>query len=132
MARQGKSFYELSANAAADLSGKQYHFVRLSAADAVNQSSDAADRDFAGVLQNKPQANEAATVRRGGIQKVVAGASGSVHALITTNGSGRATAVLSGSNSLVVGRYLEAPGADGNIVTAEIFQTPYVWPGLEI
>ncbi len=132
MAEQGKAFYTVSANAAADLSAKQYHLMRFSAADTVNQSSDAADRNFAGVLQNKPQANEAATLRRGGKCKVVAGASGSVHALITANGSGRATAVLSGSNALVIGRYLEAPGANGDIVTAEIFETPYVWAGLAI
>lgn len=132
MAEQGKSFYNQTATAAADLSAKQYHLMRFSAANTVNQSSLATDIDYAGVLQNTPESGEHATIRRGGKCKVVAGAATSFMDLITTNGSGRAIAVLSGTNQLVVGRLLEAASADGDIVTAEIFETPYVWAGLAI
>ena len=43
--------------AGADLSGKQYHIVRQSAALVTNMASLATDVTIAGVLQNKPQNN---------------------------------------------------------------------------
>lgn len=132
MGEQGKAIYVQTAIAAADLSDKLYHLVRFSAAKTVNQSSLSTDLDYAGVLQNTPESGEHASIRRGGKGKVVAGAAVTVFSLITTNGSGRAAAVASGSNSIVVGRLLEASAADGDIVTAEIFETPYVWAGLAI
>lgn len=122
----------LAAVAAADLSGKQYHAVRHSAAGQVNQSSDAADTAYAGVLLNKPEANEHATVGRGGIGKITCGAAVSANALITTNGSGRAVAISSGDTSMVIGRVLEAATADGDIVKAELFETPHMWPALAL
>lgn len=132
MSVAGPTIYAQTAQAAADLSGKLYHMVRFSGAGLVNQSSLSTDLDYAGVLQNTPRSGEFASIERGGKGRIVAGASASVFALLTTNSSGRAVAVASGSNSIVAGRFLEAPGADGDIVTAEVFETPYVWPGLAI
>lgn len=132
MAVQGKSFFEQTLKANADLSSKQYHFMRYAGEGLTNQSSNSADNAFAGVLQNKPESGEFATVQRGGKQKVTAGGSISANTLITTNGSGRATAVSSGSNDLVIGITLEAASADGNVVSADIYQTPTRWGGLAI
>ena len=104
--------------AAADLSGKQYHLLRLSAAEVCNQASNSADSAAIGVLHNKPGSGEAASVTFFGMSKVTAGGSLGVGALFTTNGSGRATAATSGS--YVYGRTLEATTADGDIFTGWI------------
>ncbi len=107
--------HAITHKAAADLSGKQYHFLRYSAADTVNQSSLSSAEDFAGVLQNKPNAaNRAATVIVGGETKITAGGALTVNDLVTTNGSGRAAAAASGD--MVMGRVLETAGADGDRV----------------
>lgn len=105
--------------AAADLSAKRYHLVRLSAADNVNQASNPGGTDNLGVLQNKPESGEAATVIMGGMAKVVAGSSMAVGALFTTSASGRAVtaAPASGVAAYVYGQVLEAPTADGDIVS---------------
>lgn len=110
--------------AAADLSGKQYHFVRASAANACNQSSLASDTAVLGVLQNNPQSGQAATIAQQGLSKVVAGGSITVNALVTTNGSGRAAAAVSGD--MVMGRALEAAANDGEVITVAL-QPPVRW-----
>lgn len=117
--------------AAADLSGKQYHIVRLSAADKCDQASYNLDTNIIGVLQNKPQAGEFATIADGGISKVVAGGTVSVGNPVTTNGSGRAVAVTSGSNARVIGTALEAASADGDVISVRL-NRPYPWPGIAV
>jgi len=112
--------------AAADLSGKQYHVMRLSAAETTNQASLATDSAIAGVLQNKPESGEAATVAYAGFSKVVAGAAVSANALITSNSSGRAVAVASGG--MAIGRAMIAAGADGDVIEALLFP-PVRWAG---
>ena len=118
-------------SAAADLTGKQYHIVRLSAAYTTNQASLATDINIAGVLQNKPSTNEHASVAFEGRGKVVAGAAINANAWITANSSGRATSVLSGLASMVVGRALEAAGADGDIIDV-MYGKPFPWPNIAI
>lgn len=115
--------------AAADLSGKQYHFIRVSAVGAVNQASEAANLNVRGVLQNKPQSGEFATIAIRGKTKCYAGAAIAQDALVTTNGSGRATTILSGTNGVITGRAVTAAGADGDIISIEL-QDPYPFPGL--
>ena len=117
--------------AAADLSGKQYHIVRMSAANQCNQASNATDLNIIGVLQNKPQAGEFATVADGGTSKVVAGGSVSVGNPVTTNGSGRAVAVSSGTNQVVIGTALDAATADGDVISVRLTR-PYPWPGIAV
>lgn len=112
--------------AAADLSGKQYHLVRLSAAWTVNQASEAANSALLGVLQNKPKSGEAATVADGGTSKVVAGAAITAGAVLSTNGSGRAIAVVSGA--VAFGQALTAAGADGDVISARLMK-PVRWAG---
>ncbi len=103
--------------ASGDLSGKQNHIVRAIGEGTCAQASLATDLAIVGVLVNKPQNGEAATVAFAGKAKVVAGATILANALITSDSSGRATSVLSGSSSLVIGRALEA-GAAGETITA--------------
>lgn len=126
MAEFGRQETLTGVQAAADLSGKQYHFVRLSAANQVNQASEAANSGLVGVLQNKPRSGEFATVAYAGLSKVVAGDAITVGDIITTNSSGRAVTVASGQ--MAAGRALEAAGANGDVITALLFP-PVRWAG---
>jgi hypothetical protein len=112
--------------AAADLSGKQYHFVRGSAAFATNQASDATASSVLGVLQNKPASGREATIAFMGGSKVVAGGAITANDIITTNSSGRAATVASGQMGL--GRAFEAAAADGDIISCLLFP-PVRWTG---
>ena len=110
-----------SAKASADLSDKQYHFVRNDAAGTVNVSSqgNGGAATIVGVLQNKPQADEAATIGMLGETKLVAGGSVAVNVWLTSDGTGRATAAASGD--LVAGKSLQAAGAAAEVFRAEVF-----------
>lgn len=112
--------------AAVNLSANIYQVMRLSAANACNIASNAVDSDMVGVLQNKPEANEAATIADSGLSKIMAGGALSVGDPLTCNGSGRAAAVTSGQ--VAFGRLLEAAGGDGDIVTCRLFP-PVRWSG---
>lgn len=116
----------LTLQAAADLSAKQYHFVRLSAAQKCNQASEAANSATVGVLQNKPKVDEFATVGFFGKSKIVAGGAVTAGDILTTNSSGRAAVVTSGQ--MAAGRSLDTAGADGDIITALLFP-PVKWFG---
>ena len=63
----------LALQAAVDLSAAQYTVVRGSAAGLCNIASNAAASSVLGILQNKPRANEAATIGFDGISKAIAG-----------------------------------------------------------
>ena len=104
--------------AAADLSGAQYALVRASAAGLTNIASLSTNSALVGVLQNKPLSGQAATVADFGLSKVIAGASATVNTYFTNDSSGRAVAAQSGD--MIIGRFLEAPGAGGDIVTARL------------
>lgn len=119
MAESGPLIQTLTAKAAADLSAKQYHFMRWSAADTVNQASHAAAQDFAGVLLTKPAAADRhAAIAVLGKVKIVAGGAVTVNDFITTNGSGRATAAASGD--MIMGRALQTAGADGEVISMQL------------
>lgn len=116
----------LARNADADLSGKQYHIVRLTASKGTNLASLATTSAIGGVLQTVSSSGDRASVGYHGVSKVVAGAAVADNAFFTTNGSGRAVTVTSGD--MTVGRALEAAGADGEVITSLIF-TPFRWSG---
>lgn len=126
MAEFGRLETLTGVEAAADLSGKQYHIMRYSAANNVNQGSLATDSALCGVLQNKPQSGDHATIGYLGISKIVAGAAITAGDIITTNSSGRAATVASGE--IAVGRALVAAGANGDIITSVLFP-PVRWAG---
>lgn len=113
--------------AGADLSAKQYHVVRQSAANTVDVASLATDSAICGVLDNKPTAagNEA-TVRDQGLAKIVAGGAITQGVHLTTQSAGRAIAVASGG--VAIGRALEAAGADGEVIAVRLY-TPVRWSG---
>ena len=122
---------ESFAASASAVSALQYHVARLIAADTVTLAGSQGNTDLIGVFQQVPSANgDAATVCLNGMTPIVCGSSISVNALITVSASGRAVglpaAPASGSNNAayVIGRVLEASGADGDIVTAWV-HAPY-------
>jgi len=112
--------FERSFEAEADLSAKQYYIMVLgTGANQVNAAS-AQGAASIGVLQNDPQAGEAAMVRFLGTTKVVAGAAITKGARITTGATGKAEAAATGD--YVIGRALEAAAADGDIIEIMLVQ----------
>lgn len=101
-----------------DARTNQYHIMRADAAGITDVASNPGGdgNEVIGVLQNKPNSGQAATIAYLGETKVVAGnATVTVNALLTTNGSGRAVDATSGD--FVVGQALEATsGGDGEII----------------
>jgi len=120
------SKFTFTAAAAADLSSFQYHIMRLSAANTVNVASQDTNSGMVGVLLNKPESGEAASIQYAGMGKVYAGAAITAGAILTNNGSGRAVAA--GSGDMACARALEAAGAAGDIIDAVIFP-PVRWAG---
>lgn len=116
--------FETTAKADVDLSAVQYHILRNTGARTTNIASYNAGENGAGILQNKPKADEHATIRFGGRSFVVAGAAITANAYFTTNGSGRAIAASSGQ--FVYGRTLETAAADGDKVEC-VVNIPWFW-----
>ena len=107
--------------ASADLSGKQFYFVKLSGAGTVTVCAAATDVPI-GVLQNKPTSGQAAEVMMLGISKVSSDAALSRGNLIGTSGDGQADAKTPGTDTTeyVVGQVIEASTAAGGLATAVI------------
>lgn len=107
--------------AAADLSAKQYTFVKLDSNGKAAAASGATDIPI-GVLQNAPTAGQEAEVLVVGGTKIVAGAAIGEGALVGTSAAGKAVALVAGTDTTkyVAGTLLTESAADGNIVTAVI------------
>lgn len=107
--------------AAADLSTKQYFFVKIDSSGNAALCSGATDRPI-GVLQNNPTAGQAAEVLVVGGTKVVASASLDEGVLIGTTSAGKAGAKTPGTDTTnyVVGTVILASGADNQILTAVV------------
>lgn len=122
MAEYGRVSAYTVAQAAADLRTKEHHIMRFVSATTTDIASNAAAA-FAvgaiGVLINKPNSGQSASIGCNGESKVVVGAAVTAGRALATNGSGRA--VHAGSGDLVIGRALEAGGADGEVIRAMIF-----------
>lgn len=103
--------------AGADLSAKQYHFVKLASATTVDVCSAITDKPI-GVLQNTPTAGQAAEVCIFGITKVVADGILAAGNIIGTSNDGQADAIAPGTDTTVytMGQAIEVAAA-GNIVT---------------
>jgi hypothetical protein len=108
--------------AGADLSTKQYTFVKLNSSGQV--IAVAADTDVpVGVLQNNPVSGAEASVLIVGGTKIVASASaalGTVLAIGTTSAGKAVNRPVTDTTKYTLGIYLEAPGADGDIVAAVV------------
>ena len=107
--------------AGADLSTKQYTFVKLNASGEVIAAAAATDIPI-GVLQNNPTSGAEASVTIVGGTKIVAGAAIGEGALVGTGATGKAVALVAGTDTTkyVVGTLLTESGADGDIVSAVV------------
>ncbi len=127
MAFQSSPVLDFSFKAAEDLSGYQYHFVKI---DTSGKAAllDAVDEFPDGVLQNAPKEGEEATVRILGISKVVANASldeGTFVKALYSAGSDCGKAAFSdGTKNLTTGRVVGASGEDNDLCS--VLLTPYV------
>jgi hypothetical protein len=106
--------------AAADLSTKQYYFVKLASSTTVNVCAAVTDKPI-GILQNKPESGEQAIVRCFGVSKVSADATLAAGDVIGTAADGQAQPISLGSETTVhvCGQAIEA-GSAGETLTAFI------------
>ena len=107
----------------ATLGATKYILVQATAANRANMATNGTSSTILGVMQNNPAVDEAMSIACAGLSKVVAGDAVTVNAILTSNASGRAVAVVSGDLSIACGRALEAAGADGDVITAMLFHT---------
>ena len=107
--------------AAADLSAKQYYFVKIDSSGNAALCAAATDKPI-GVLQNTPTSGQSAEVLVSGGTKIVASASIDEGVLIGTASTGKADAKVPGTDTTeyVVGSVILASGADGDLLTAVI------------
>jgi len=108
-------------SASADLSGKQFYFVKMSGTRTVDVCSGATDKPI-GVLQNAPTSGKDAVVAYLGVSKVVASASIAVGALIGTDSAGKAAAKVPGTDTTnyICGQVVLASGANNDVLSAVI------------
>ena len=117
----------ITMDAAADISVHRYHAVVGTAAGQCNVASLNTNSAIMGVLQNKPQSGERATVAYSGKSKMQAGAAIAANAIITCNASGRAITAPN-SGVIAIGKALEAAGADGEYISV-LLMPPVRWAG---
>lgn len=106
--------------AAADLSGKQYYFVKLASESTVNVCSAVTDVPI-GVLQNTPASGESAQITVFGLSKVSADATLAAGDVIGTSADGQAQPLTVGTETTVYtcGQAITA-GDAGTLQTAFI------------
>lgn len=101
-----------------DLSSKKYYIAQLDASGNVEVGESATDL-LVGVIQNKPESGKAALIRNAGTSKVVASAAIAIGAFVTTTSAGKAVTTTT-DKDVVIGRALEAAGADGDIIEIQL------------
>lgn len=113
--------FAFTLEAAADLSAKQFHFVKANSASQIVAAGVGADDVAIGVLQNKPNAlGVAAKIHQTGISKVVVGAAVTAGVLVTTNAAGRGITATTGD--FVVGTAVTTGANDGEIISVLLGQ----------
>ena len=100
MAYEGAQIKVGQFTASADLSAKQYHFVKMSGDDTVTVCAAITDVPV-GVLQNAPASGGAAEVALFGVTKVVADGTLAAGNLIGTSADGQADAIAAGVDTTV-------------------------------
>lgn len=112
MAYKGSQPFKITLEAGADLSAKQYFFVKLDNNGKAVSCSAATDKPV-GVLQNKPTSGQAAEIVVVGLTKVSSDAALTIGALIGTSADGQADAKTPGTDTteFVVGTVLTTTGA---------------------
>ena len=101
MAYESPSINLGTLTAAADLSAKQYHFVKLASATTVNVCTATTDRAI-GILQNNPTSGQQAVIQIFGISKVVADGTIAFNNVIGTSADSQADAIVPGTDTSVV------------------------------
>lgn len=107
--------FKLSKEAGADLSAKQYHFVKLDANGRVIAIAAATDRPI-GILQNKPSAlGQAAELMCDGVSRLVGGGNVAKGDMLGTTAAGRAAAIVAGvdTTKYALGTVLDDSDNDG-------------------
>lgn len=119
MAYKASQPLKITLTASADLSAKQFYFVKVSGSGTVDVCSGATDKPV-GVLQNKPTSGQAAEIVVIGVTKVSSDAALTAGNLIGTSGDGQADAKTPGTDTTeyIVGQMLTTTGAAGVIGTA--------------
>ena len=118
MAYESPSITIGTLTAAADLSAKQYHFVKLASATTVNVCTGIADVPI-GILQNNPDtAGDPCVVQIFGLSKVVADGTLAAGNIIGTSADSQADAIGRGTDNSVtiMGQAIQAASA-GETVT---------------
>ncbi len=110
----------LSIPAGADLSAKQYTFVKISGTGVI--AAAAATDIPVGVLLNDPASGETAAVAVSGVVKVKASAAIVAGVLVGTTATGTAVTLVAGTDTTkyILGRAITAAGAAGDIITVAI------------
>jgi hypothetical protein len=121
MANFGPEPVKYSFEAAADLSAKQFYFVKLATGGKVDVCAAATDVPI-GVLQNKPTSGQTAEVTVLGITKVSGDADLAIGNLIGTSSDGQAAAYAAGTDTTkyVVGQVMIDNSAAAGLITATI------------
>ena len=110
-----------AAVATQDMRTKQYRALRASAAGECQIASNAvlAPGEIIGVLQNKPNSGQNATVGYAGVSKVYCGSTVTANRMITIQASGQATNAASGDYAF---GFALGAGVSGEVVSALLFQ----------
>lgn len=121
MAYQAAQPLKITLEAAADLSAKQYYFVKVDSNGKADVCSAVTDVPV-GVLQNKPTAGFAAEIVTVGVSKVSSDAALTEGMLIGTSADGQAGQKVPGTNTThyIVGQMLTETGAANVLGTALI------------
>jgi hypothetical protein len=119
MAFEGAQMKLTGVTASADLSTKQYYFVKMSGEKTVTVCAGATDKPI-GVLQNAPTSGQAAEVCVVGQTKISGDADLNYGDLIGTSGDGQADAKTAGTDTTeyICGQVIQGNGAAGGLVTA--------------
>lgn len=107
-------------SASADLTTFQFRLVVISASEQVNVAGAASSP--IGVLQNKPNTDQAAEVVAAGVSNVIASASITAGDDLAAAANGKVATATSGQN--VVGKAIQAASNDNDIIAALIFFAP--------
>lgn len=109
-------------SASADLSAKQFRFVKMSGDATVDVCAAITDK-LVGVLQDAPTSGVMANVVGFGVSKVVAGGTVTAGDVVGTDNQGRAVTIAPGSDTTqYIGGRAITGGASGEIIS--IFVTP--------
>ena len=119
MAYEQPLFVLAGLKAGADLSAKQFRFVKLDASGDAVVCSGVTDIPI-GVLQNKPTSGQAVEVMAIGISKVEGDADLAIGDMIGTSADGQAAAYVAGTDTTkyVVGRVLTENSAAAGLISA--------------